>query len=94
MYYYLDVFVNIPIMAISSKNKQDLEVSKFLKKVGLRIRLIREKRGLTLERVEELGYPSWRHLQRVEAGSPSTMTTLFRIAKVLRVSPEEILKGL
>lgn len=69
------------------------EVMRFQKTVGLNIRGVREKKGMTLEEVEAAGYPSWRHLQKVEAGQPFTMTTLYRAAKALKVKPSEFLKG-
>lgn len=49
---------------------------------------------MTLEQVEELGFPSWRHLQKLEAGKNFTILTLMKICKVYGMSPSEILKGL
>lgn len=74
------------------KTVLDPELARFLKGAGLAIRNIRERKGLTLEETEAAGYPSWRHLQKVESGQPFTMTTLFRIAKALGVKPSELLK--
>lgn len=51
-------------------------------------------RELTLEKVEELGFPSWRHLQKLEAGKNFTLSTLHRLSLVYEMSPSEILKGL
>jgi transcriptional regulator with XRE-family HTH domain len=66
-----------------------------LKEVGLRVRMIREKKGFTLEEVEEKGYPSWRHLQAIEHGKKNfTITSLFRLAKALGVSPGDFIVGL
>lgn len=62
----------------------------FLKKLGLRIREIRTEKGWTLEQVEEKGFPSWRHFQKIEAGKNCTIVTLHRICKVLHVSMAEI----
>lgn len=67
------------------------DVIKFQKQVGLKIRSIRMEKGWTLEQTEERGYPSWRHLQKVEAGKNMTLATIFRIAKVLKVSPKDLL---
>lgn len=69
------------------------DTDKFLRVVGLNIRSVREQKKLTLEDVEAAGYPSWRHLQKVESGQPFTMATLHRIAKALKVKPSDLLKG-
>ncbi len=64
-----------------------------LKKLGKRIRALRLEKGWTLEETEERGYPSWRHLQKVEAGEKNiNFTTLYKISKVLNYSPAELLK--
>lgn len=70
------------------------DLRKFLKVIGLNCRAIREQKGLTLEDIENAGYPSWRHLQLIESGKqPFTMSTLYRIAKALKVKPTDLLKG-
>lgn len=79
-------------MAKNGKTVSDPEFARFLKNAGLSIRGVREKKQLTLEETEAAGYPSWRHLQKVESGQPFTMATLFRIAKALGVKPWELLK--
>ena len=67
----------------------------FFKKLGLRLRELRNQRGLTLEETEELGVKSWKHLQRIEAGDANiTMATLIQVAKIYRVHPSDVLKGL
>lgn len=58
---------------------------KFLKNLGQRIRSIREDNGWTLEEVEEMGFPSWRHLQRIETGKNVNITTLKRLSVVFGV---------
>lgn len=73
---------------MSTKNESD----RFLKSVGVAIRNRRNELGWTLEQVEEKGYPSWRHLQKVEAGKNITVETLFRIAKALKVKPSFFFK--
>jgi transcriptional regulator with XRE-family HTH domain len=73
------------------RKDEEKEILGFLKKVGTNIRTVREQKGLTLEQVEAAGYPSWRHLQKVESGQPFTVTTLYRIAKALKVKPNELL---
>lgn len=74
------------------RNTEDKNLLRFHREIGLNIRAIREKKGLTLEETEAAGYPSWRHLQKVEAGQPFTMSTLYRIAKALGVDPAEFFK--
>ena len=64
-------------------------------KLGKTIRRLREEKELTLEDMEELGYPSWRHFLAVELGKKNiTITTLFRIAEVLGVTPEKLISDL
>ncbi len=69
------------------------DVKIFLKNVGLAIRARRTELGWTLEEVEANGYPSWRHLQKIEAGKNITLATLWNIAKVLEVDPAVFLKN-
>ncbi len=64
-----------------------MKESKDFKKVGLEIRTRRLELGWTLEETEERGYPSWRHLQKVEAGKNVTLETIYRIAQVLKTDP-------
>lgn len=64
-----------------------------LKRIGQRLREIRLKRGLTLEQVEERGFPSWRHLQKLEAGKNFTMVTLAKLGEAYGMNLSEILKG-
>lgn len=67
----------------------------YFKKLGLRLRELRNKRGLTLEDTEEHGVKSWKHLQRIEAGEANiTMATLLQLSKIYRVDPSDVLKGL
>lgn len=51
---------------------------------GMRIREIREEKGWTLEMVEEKGFPSWRHLQRIETGKNINIITLLRLSKAIK----------
>lgn len=63
-----------------------------LKNIGKHIRNLRESKGLTLEQVEDRGYPSWKHLQAVESGRKNfTITSLFRLAEALGVEAKEII---
>jgi len=66
----------------------------FLKSIGQRLKEIRLKKGLTLEDIEELGFPSWRHLQKLESGKNFTMVTLFRLCEAYDISPNEFFKNL
>jgi transcriptional regulator with XRE-family HTH domain len=68
---------------------------KFLKNLGLRLRELRNRRGLTLEATEEFGVKSWKHLQRIESGEANiTMETLLQLAKIYKVHPSDVLKDL
>jgi len=54
-----------------------------LKRLGLRLREIRKDKGWTLEETEEHGWPSWRHLQKIETGKKNiSITTLWSIAEL------------
>lgn len=75
-------------MKIEPKSKASL------KKVGAKIRQLRQQHGWTLEETEEHGWPSWRHLQKIEAGKNITLVTLFSVAKLLKIHPSELLKDL
>jgi transcriptional regulator with XRE-family HTH domain len=67
---------------------------KFLKAVGARLRAIRLEKGWTLEEAEEHGWPNWRHLQKIESGKNFTISTLFKISKLYKVSVSELLSDL
>jgi len=71
--------------------KIEAKQQKKLKKFGLKVREIRQKKGWTLEETEEHGWPNWRHLQKIEAGKNITLATLFKICDVLGVSSSELL---
>lgn len=71
------------------------EERKMLQKLGEKIRAERNKRGWTLEQMEEKGYSSWQHWQYIEAGKKSiTLVTLLRISKVIKVPARELIRGL
>lgn len=72
-------------MANASKRAEE----KFLKAVGLKLRELRNEKGWTLEATEEHGWPSWRHLQKIEAGKNITLKTLHRLAVLYGVSPRD-----
>lgn len=72
-------------MALSKEDKL------FLKKFGLKIRQLRESKGWTLEETEEHGWPSWRHLQRIESGNKNiTILTLIRLQKLFKISIKDL----
>ncbi|MBI2605709.1 MAG: helix-turn-helix domain-containing protein [Deltaproteobacteria bacterium] len=62
----------------------------FLKKLGARIRKLRQERGWTLEETEEHGWRSWTHLQSIEAGKNITVVTFRRVAKLFKISPAKL----
>lgn len=71
--------------------KRRLDPTKVSKALGLNIRALRAERGWTLERCEELGWPDWTHLQKIEAGKNITMRTLVNISNLFGVHPSELL---
>ncbi|HAZ13193.1 MAG: hypothetical protein A2X86_16030 [Bdellovibrionales bacterium GWA2_49_15] len=65
---------------------------KFLKEFGRLIHAEREAQGLTLYAIEDRGYPSWQHWQKLENGLRDLqLTTLLKISKALKTHPSEIL---
>jgi transcriptional regulator with XRE-family HTH domain len=74
--------------------KTDKSSKSYLQRLGLRLRAIRNQKGWTLEETEEHGWPSWRHLQKIEAGKNITLVTLLALSKLYNMSPSDILKGL
>ena len=75
-------------MGLTDKEK------KLLQAFGKRVRALREEKGFTLEELEERGWASWRHFQKIERGKNINFTSLLRIAKVLDVPVEQLVKGL
>jgi transcriptional regulator with XRE-family HTH domain len=72
--------------------KRKLSPQKVSKALGLKVRQIRESKGLTLERCEELGWPDWTHLQKIESGKNITVHTLVNLANLFSIHPAELLK--
>lgn len=70
------------------------EEKKYLRKVGAKIRSLRDEKGWTLEVVEEHGWSNWTHLQKIEAGKNITLVTLKRVAQLYRTSPAKILEDI
>lgn len=71
--------------------KRRYDPKKVSKALGLHIRQLRNDRGWTLEFCEQMGFPSWRHLQSIEAGKGINLTTLVAIANLFGVHPAELL---
>jgi transcriptional regulator with XRE-family HTH domain len=63
----------------------------YLKRVGLRLRGLRDGKNWTLEDTEEHGWTSWQHLQKLESGKKDmNLSTIFRLSKLYRVNPSKI----
>lgn len=60
------------------------------KKLGLRVRSLRQERGWTLEECEERGITNWRHLQAVESGKNVNVRTLVNIANLFNVKLSDL----
>lgn len=69
------------------------EEKKYLKRLGSKIRSLRNAKGWTLEDVEEHGWSNWQHLQKIEAGKNITIVTLRRVAQLYKLSLAELLDG-
>lgn len=68
-----------------------------LRAIGQKIRKFREQRKLMVYDLtgDDMPIRSRQHWQKIEAGNKNfNIATLFKIAKTLNVSPEEILKGI
>jgi transcriptional regulator with XRE-family HTH domain len=74
------------------EKEKDRQAKKFLKKVGLTLRRLRTKNNWTLEDTEEHGWVSWQHLQKLESGKDMNLSSLYRLSKLYKVHPWEILK--
>jgi transcriptional regulator with XRE-family HTH domain len=72
----------------------DNQSKKVLKRLGLRLRSIRNDKGWTLEQTEEHGWTSWRHLQKIEAGKNITVVTLIKLARLYKLPLAEIFKDI
>ena len=59
--------------------------------LGSRYKGLREKKGTVQEDVIEYGF-SVRHYQRLEAGRPHSLTTLFRLAEIFGVDAGELIR--
>lgn len=63
--------------------------------VGQRLRMLRKERGVTQQQLGDGIGMTFQQVQKYERGTNRiAISTLFRIAKVLRVSPVELIEGL
>lgn len=62
--------------------------------LGRKIKALRRKLGITQEQLAELIGTSYKYLQRIEGKTPPDvrLTTIVRLAKALKVKPDELLK--
>jgi transcriptional regulator with XRE-family HTH domain len=67
--------------------------AQFFKRLGLRIRQLREKAHCSQEDMISRGF-SVRYWQKVEAGKPITLRTLLRICRVFSAPMHEVVRGL
>jgi transcriptional regulator with XRE-family HTH domain len=75
---------------VATKSKDDL----FLERLGKRLRTLRKQRGWTLEETEARGWPSWRHLQRIESGKNITVLTLIAVCKLYGIKASKLLEDI
>jgi len=63
-------------------------------KLGRKLKMLRKKRGVTQEQLADLIETSYKYIQRIEGKNPPDirLTTVIRLAKALKVKPEELLK--
>jgi len=66
---------------------------KFFRRLGVRVRELRRKRGHSQEDMISFGF-SARHWQQIESGRPITVSTLLRICAVLGSTVERLVRGL
>lgn len=67
--------------------------AKFFKELGRRVRELRVKAGYTQATMVKFGF-SVRHWQQIEAGRPTTLTTMLRICELFKIKLEDLLRGL
>jgi transcriptional regulator with XRE-family HTH domain len=73
--------------------EEPIRYGEVFRELGNRYRKLRNKRGMVQEDAMEYGF-SVRHYQQLEAGRPHNLKTLFRLAQMLDVSPEDLIRGL
>lgn len=79
-------------MKLKNYTKEDAGYKEFRDALRLKIRKLRQDRKWTLEKAEEMGFPSWRHLQRIESGANFTILTLWKICRLFKISPADLFK--
>lgn len=67
---------------------------KAYKQIGLKVRRLREGRGWTLERAEEVGGIDWSQLQKIESGRNITVRMLIRLANMFGVHPSVLFEDI
>jgi transcriptional regulator with XRE-family HTH domain len=67
--------------------------AQFFKRLGVRIRTLRQRAGYSQEDMLSHGY-SVRYWQKIEAGKPITLRTLLRICRLFSVPMEVVVRGL
>jgi len=67
--------------------------ARFFRELGRRIRELREQAGYSQADMSAFGF-STRHWQQIEAGRPTTTTTLLRICRVFKIKLDDLLRGL
>ena len=70
-----------------------LNQEKFFRKLGQRIRGLREKRGHSQEDMISYNF-SPRHWQQIESGRPITVSTLLRICAAFEIPIDVLVRGL
>ena len=63
-------------------------------RISKRVRKLREKRGLTQEKLSELAGIEYKHVQRIESKLPCDLkaSTLEKLAKAFKMSVSEFMK--
>ena len=63
------------------------------KKLGRKIRELREKAGLTQERLAELSGIDYKHIQLLESKNPpaAKLNTIEKLAKAFKIKPSELI---
>jgi len=63
-------------------------------KLGKRIKELRMQRGYTQEKLSETANIDYKYLQRIEGKTPPALKvdTIEKLAKALKVNPDELLK--
>ena len=77
------------VSGLASQNRQD---RRYLKRLGLQVRVLRTARELTQDQLADLAGLDRTYISRVERGAHNiTVLTLVRVAQALDVAPGELL---